>query len=61
MKVLVNKSQMFDNWDDELSKYNVPGLSTTWGSLGIFKEMDITVEELLDFINKGYGIKINCK
>lgn len=25
-----------------------------------FETMDITEEELLEFINKGYAIKINC-
>ena len=61
MEVLVNKNQMFEDFDITLSKYHGPEINTTWGSFGAFEKMDITVEELIDFINKGYGIKINCK
>lgn len=51
---------MLDDWDDELAKYRILDASHTWGRRGTFEKVDVTVEQLLDFINKGYGIKINC-
>lgn len=62
MKIKVNKNQMFDDWDDEVARYQTPDtdISHTWGRRGTFEKVDVTVEQLLDFIDKGYGIKINC-
>lgn len=32
----------------------------TSGTLHEFETEDVTVEQLLEYIDKGYGIKINC-
>ena len=60
MTIKVNKNQMFDDFDDKLARYQISDASHTWGSRGTFEKVDVTVEQLLDYINKGYGIKINC-
>ena len=65
MIIKVNKSQEWDNWEDEYERIcwraNIP---STFGSVGApnthFETEDVTPEQLLDYIDKGYGIKINC-
>ena len=60
MKVMVNKSQFFEDLED-LAYDSGMRLSGTWSTMrGNFEEMDVTMEELEDFIDKGYGIRINC-
>lgn len=63
MKIKVNKNQWLDDyitgeWQRELCGY---GLDVTPNhNTGEFKVEDVTPEQLMDYINKGYGIKINC-
>ncbi len=63
MKIKVNKNQWLDdyiagNWAREMRDYD---LSVTPNhNTGEFKMEDVTPEQLMDYINKGYGIKINC-
>lgn len=63
MKIKVNKNQWLDdyvagNWTREMLGYD---LSVTPNhNVGEFKVEDVTPEQLMDYINKGYGIKINC-
>lgn len=60
MKVRVNKSQFFEDLDD-LGYEMGMDMRGTYSSLrGHFEEMEVTMEELQDLIDKGYGIKINC-
>lgn len=60
MKVMVNKNQFFDDLDDFCYRTGMRA-DGTWGTFyREFEEMDVTMEELEDLINKGYGIKINC-
>jgi hypothetical protein len=60
MKVMVNKSQFFEDLED-LAYYSGMNMGGTRSTMrGNFEEMDVTMEELKDLINKGYGIKINC-
>ena len=61
MKVLVNKNQWFDDLDRQYLETGFYGkYDVTWSPPDNFEEMDVTFEELKDFIDKGYGIKINC-
>lgn len=63
MKIKVNKNQWLDdyiagNWSHEMWGYD---LSVTPNhNVGEFKVEDVTPEQLMDYIKKGYGIKINC-
>lgn len=61
MKVLVNKNQSFDDYKLFYEKYMINHFDVTCviGS-NQFKEEDINVDKLLEYIKKGYGIKINC-
>jgi hypothetical protein len=60
MKVMVNKNQFFEDLED-LAYDSGMNMGGTWSTMrGKFEEMDITMEELEDFIDKGYGIRINC-
>ncbi len=62
MKVLVNKCQFFNDLDDIGREMGMDMRGTcSYSSLrGHFEEMEVTMEELQDLIDKGYGIKINC-
>lgn len=61
MKIKVNKYQVLDNYEKTYQRYMCnSGFRATGGTPHEFEEMDVTEEELLDFIKKGYGIKINC-
>ena len=63
MKVLVNKCKFFDDLDDigyEMGM-DMRGTCTSSSLRGNFEEIEVTMEELKDFIDKGYGIKINCR
>jgi len=60
MKVMVNRSQFFEDLED-LAYYSGMSMGGTWSTMrGNFEEMEVTMEELKDLIDKGYGIKINC-
>ena len=62
MKVRVNKSQFFEDLENlgyEMGM-DMRGTCTYSSLLGHFEEMEVTMEELKDLIDKGYGIKINC-
>jgi hypothetical protein len=60
MKVKVNKNQFFEDLED-LAYSSGMNIGGTWSTMrGNFEEVDITMEELEDFIDKGYGIRINC-
>lgn len=62
MKIKVNKNQLLDNYEEfsqrEAAFYN-RGI-TGYNIIEKFVEEDVTEEQLLDYIHKGYGIKINC-
>lgn len=65
MKIKVNKNQWLDDYEDYITRNWSRGIwddmSITQNSAtGVFKEEDVTSEQLMDYINKGYGIKINC-
>ena len=65
MKVMVNKNQFFDDLEDmerSLGMINSSwdSVSHSYGCRGTFEEMEVTMEELKDLIDKGYGIRINC-
>ena len=63
MKIKVSKDY---NWMQDTLKYDIkrlreydsitmfPSYSGTW------EEEDVTIEQLQEYINKGYSIKINC-
>ena len=63
MKIKVNKNQWLDEyiageWSREMWGYDLrftPNYNT-----GEFKAEDVTPEQLMEYINKGYGIRINC-
>lgn len=65
MKIKVNKNQWLDDYEDCITGNWSRGI---WDDLSItqnyntgeFKVEDVTPEQLMDYINKGYGIKINC-
>lgn len=60
MKVKVNKNQWFEDMED-LGRSNGMDMDATWSTFrGNFETMEVTIEELMDLIDKGYGIKINC-
>lgn len=63
MIIKVNKNQFLDDWDVEYSnKCYRSGTSLTKNTdIYNFVEEDVTIEQLQEYINKGYGIKINCK
>lgn len=63
MKIKVNKNQFLDNYEIEYQKV----MNRDWNRIDLtsaplhdFDTEDATVEQLLEYINKGYGIKINC-
>lgn len=65
MKIKVNKYQWLDDYDDYIARNFSRGIFgdmsiTANFSIGEFKEEDVTPEQLMEYINKGYGIKINC-
>lgn len=65
MKIKVNKNQWLDDYEDYITEKWSRGI---WDNLSItpnynrgeFKAEDVTPEQLMDYIEKGYGIKINC-
>ena len=66
MKIKVNKNQWLDDYENYITGNWTREM---WGSdlsvtpnhnTGEFKMEDVTPEQLMDYINKGYGIKINC-
>ena len=63
MEIKVNKNRWLDDymsgkWTREMWGYD---LSVTPNhNTPEFKAEDVTPEQLMDYINKGYGIKINC-
>lgn len=60
MKVMVNRSQFFEDLEDLAYGSGMSMGGTRSTMRGNFEEMDVTMEELKDLIDKGYGIKINC-
>lgn len=63
MKIKVNKYQYLDNYEIEYHQYmNRDGHRNhlTSGIPHEFETENVTVEQLLEYIGKGYGIKINC-
>jgi hypothetical protein len=62
MKIKVNKNQFLDNYEEIVQRDAAFERRPMTGSTVInrFVEEDVTEEQLLDYINKGYGIKINC-
>lgn len=63
MKIKVNKNQFLDNYEVDYCNcmnrdWNRKEL--TRAPLHDFETVDVTEEELLEYIKKGYGIKINC-
>lgn len=62
LKVKVNKNQVLDNYERDVIRFchnhDISLSHTTY--TGSFETENITVEQLLDYVNKGYGIKINC-
>ena len=63
MKIKVNKNQFLDDWDVDYSNkcYRSGTSLTESANIYNFVEEDVTIEQLQEYINKGYGIKINCK
>ena len=66
MKIKVNKNQWLDDYEDYIRGEWSRGI---WGydlsitpnyATGEFEVEDVTPEQLMDYIKKGYGIKINC-
>ncbi len=63
MKIKINKNQFFDNYEAEYQRLmyqsgNIKELTTAHRH--DFETVDVTEEELLEYIKNGYGIKINC-
>ena len=63
MKIKVNKNQFLDDYETEYQKL----MNRDWNRKELttahrhdFETVDVTEEELLEYIKKGYGIKINC-
>jgi len=63
MKIKVNKNQFLDDYEIFIQrKAASSGINlTTYDVACDFKTEDVSVDTLLEYINKGYGIKINCK
>ena len=63
MKIKVSKDYSWQQWqyESDLRHYN-RGVDVTFASnySGTWEEEDVTLEQLQEYINKGYGIKINC-
>lgn len=62
MKIKVNKNQWVDDYERESLRRSNRYADITSSSLGIdnFTVEDVTPEQLMDYIEKGYGIRINC-
>ena len=61
MKIKVNKYQYLDSYEVEYQHYvRQAGMETSGAPMHDFETVDVTVDELLEYIDKGYGIKINC-
>ena len=63
MIVKVNKNQVIDDYElDYIKSCNRMGttLTTKYPNIYSFEEEDVTKEKLFEYIDKGYGIKINC-
>ena len=64
MIIKVNKNQFLDEHEVDMllmAKQRYDTISHgSLSSLFNFETEDVTLETLLDYINKGYGIKINC-
>lgn len=63
MKIKVNKNQWLDDyvageWSREMWGYDL--CVTPSHNTSEFKAEDVTPEQLMEYINKGYGIRINC-
>jgi hypothetical protein len=62
MKIKVNKNQLLDDYEkysQRMAKLYSRDI-TSYYVVEKFVEEDVTEEQLLDYIHKGYGIKINC-
>lgn len=63
MTIKVNKDQFLDDLELEyIRQCNRTGesLTTRYPNMYNFVTEEVTAEQLLEYINKGYGIKINC-
>ena len=64
MKIKVNKNQFLGDLELEyVRRCNRSGqsLTTLYPNMYNFETEDVTPEQLLEYIDKGYGIKINCE
>ena len=64
MKIKVNKNQFLDDYEAEYQRLmyqsgNRKELTPTYRH-NDFETVDVTEEEPLEYIKRGYGIKINC-
>ncbi len=63
MKIKLNKNQFLDDYELEYRKCmnrDFHRESLTSAPLREFETVEVTEEELMEYIKKGYGIKINC-
>lgn len=61
MKIKVNKDQFLDDYEYALQKnWQMNERLTRRTNIGNFVTEEVTEEQLLEYIKKGYGIKINC-
>lgn len=60
MKIRVNKNQWLDDYVAGNWRHRDYDSSTPIYNTGEFKVEDVTPEQLMEYINKGYGIRINC-
>ncbi len=62
MLVKVNKNQFLDNYEEDVQRHAYyQGMNiTTYEVINKFVDEEISVDTLLEYIEKGYGIKINC-
>ena len=61
MKIKVNKNQYLDNHEIEYQRYaRQVDMKISGAPMHDFETENVTVEQLLEYIDKGYGIKINC-
>lgn len=64
MKIKVNKNQFLDDLElDHIRRCNNAGVTITsyYPNIHNFVTEEVTTEQLLEYINQGYGIKINCE
>lgn len=62
MLVKVNKKQFLDDYETDVQRHAYyQGMNiTTYEVINNFVSEDISVDTLLDYIKRSYGIKINC-